>query len=331
MEHIKINVKDLGADYTIDGLSLQKQIPTIGEIYGIPAALHNVDKKFKTHTFRDVLMAASEGTLHCIVEDNKIQVLDPKSAFMEDSQFDELIELTEKVTGLQVNQKKHGFQRSAVVKLKDKDSDHYLSDAFSRNWSITRRAEGGMNFSTGIVRLACGNGMMVADKQFSGFLRTADKVDQLYILGFHDNADAFSIESYFQNLFAPNGVELPCSVAEMMEMHKCLRDLTNDDLPNMLFPIEAVRDFYTAQDIDISNLARKYLEKLPTGLTYYQALQILTHGAKQMAEKTIANEIKVARFCAPPLMMAKQAVDLQYQGTPHFSADQLEFWMGNRH
>jgi hypothetical protein len=331
MEHLKINVKDLGADYTIDGLSLQKQIPTIGKIYGIPSTLHNVDEKFKTNTFRDVLMAASEGTLHCIVEDNKIQVLDPKSTFMEDEQFDELISLTERITGAEIVQTKHGFQRSATVKLKDKDTDHYLGDVFSRNWKVTRRAEGGLNFNTGIVRLACTNGMAVSDAQFSAFLRNSTKVDQAYLLGFHDNAEGFSIESYLQSLFAPGGVELPCSIAEMMEMHKCLKDLTNDDLANMLYPIEAVKDFYTAQDIDISKLARKYLEKLPTGLTYYQALQILTHGAKQMADKTIDNEIKVARFCAPPRMKAKQTVDLQFQGAPIYSQSQLQFWMGDQH
>lgn len=324
MDKIQINTKDLTKEFTFDGLSLSKtQVKNLGKFYGIPEALHNVDKKFGTSTFNEVLCAATP-TIEVLVENNQVQVLDPKSRFMDDTEFLSLIDSS----GFQPEIKSEGFQKTATVKLDAKDSDSFLKDAFSRRWHITRRAEGGVSFSTEIVRLACTNGLTIPDKQFSGFIRNA-KVDTAYISGFNDSAEAFDVDAYLKGMFTVNGEPVSCSVSDMLEMHKCLSDLTQDDVADMLFPIPTIEAFYANQNIDISKLSRKFLEKLPSGLTYYECLNILTNGAKSMVEPTIDNQIKVARFCTPKRMSALKDVDLVFQGAPRFNKEQIHSWMGD--
>lgn len=328
MQTITLDTRSLSKDFTFDGISLESQFKNIEKFYGIPATLRSVDKKFKTDTFRSVLEVAAP-TLQVMVSDsNDVQVLDPKSVFLQDNEFDQLIDLAEHTSGIQARRSTNKFQKSATIQLKDKDTDSFLGDVFLRSWTITRRAEGGLSFSTDLLRLACTNGMVVPDKQFSGFIRNA-KVDQAYLTGFHDMADGFSVDDYLRSLFTHNGEPVPCSLADLHEMHDCLQDLTKDDLADMLFPIASVEDFYASQNIDTTKLARKYLDKLPTGLTYYQALNILTNGAKSMVAKTIDNQIRVARFCQPKRLQNMKDVDLHWQGMPTFSSAQVSSWMGD--
>lgn len=327
MDRITIKTKDLDANFQLDGLSLEGQFGNIEKFYGIPATLHNVDKKFKTRTFRDVLEAAAP-TLDILVKDSAIQVLDPKSVYMEDDEFNSLISMAEEVSGEQASVTEGNFQKQATIKMADRDTDNFMGDVFSRTWTVTRRAEGGLSFSTDIIRLACTNGMVIPDKQFSGFIRSA-KADHAFLTGFHENAASFSIDDYMKSLFLHNGTPVPCSLADMIEMHQCLAQLTQDDLADILYPLERVREFYAEQDIDTTKLARKYLDKLPTGLSYYQALNILTNGAKAMADKTIDNQIKVARFCRPTKMKSMKDVDLHWEGMPRFSNAQIHSMMGD--
>lgn len=327
MERITIKTKDLDANFAFDGLSLEGQFGNIQQFYGIPATLHTVDKKFGTHTFRDVLESAAT-TLDVLVEDNNVQVLDPKSKFMVDDEFDQLIETSEEIAGIKAETHKSRFQKQAVFKLKDNEGDTFLDDVFSRTWTVTRRAEGGISFSTDIIRLACTNGMVIPDKQFSGFIRSAS-VDTAFLSNFHDNAVGFSVDQYLKSLFIHNGKPVPCSLADLIEMQACLQKLTDDDLANVLFPVAQVQDFYAAQNIDTTKLARKYLDKLPTGLSYYQALNILTNGAKSMVDKTIDNQVKVAKFCQPKRMQNMKDVDLHWEGIPMFTDAQVHLMMGD--
>jgi len=329
MDIVTLKTKDLNDKYEVDGISLVSQFSNIEKFYGIPATLHNVDKNFKTHTFRDVLEAAAP-TLRVLVKDNAVQVLDPKSQFMEDEEFDSLLTMVTEVAGIQPTSTKQTskFQRQAVINLEPTDKDSFLGDVFSRSWTVTRRAEGGLSFSTDITRLACTNGLVIPDKQFSGFMRKP-KIETAILSSFHENALAFSVEDYLKSLFLHNGNPVPCSLADMLDMQKCLADIADEDLANILFPVNQIKEFYGAQGIEVEKLARKYLDKLPTGLSYYQSLNILTNGAKSMAEKTIDNQVRVARFCQPKRMQNMKDVDLHWEGTPKFSATEIHLMMGD--
>jgi hypothetical protein len=329
MDRLTLKTKDLNDKFEIDGISLVKQFDNIQKFYGIPATLHNVDKNFHTHTFRDVLEAAAP-TIDVLVKDNVVQVLDPKSRFMEDEEFNSLITMAEEVTGKTPKAVKQTskFQKQAVITLDATDKDSFLGDVFARSWTVTRRAEGGISFSTDITRLACTNGLVIPDKQFSGFMRKP-KIETAVLSSFHDNAVAFSVEDYLKSLFMHDGNPVPCSLADMLEMQKCLAEIADEDLSEMLFPVAQIKEFYGAQGIEVDKLARKYLDKLPTGLSYYQVLNILTNGAKSMAEKTIDNQVRVARFCQPKRMKNMKDVDLHWEGMPTFSMAEIHLMMGD--
>lgn len=327
MERITIKTKELDSNYCVGDLNISSQINNVMKFYGIPQSLKGVDKKFNTNVLHQVIEAAAP-TLDVIVDSDRIQVLDPRSSFMEDEEFSQLVDMSQEVSGAEAVIVNEGFQKKATIQLADKDTDSYLGDVFKRSWSVVRRAEGGLSFSTDILRLACTNGMVIPDKQYSGFIRSS-KADHLFVTSFHDAASEFSVDKYLQSLFTHNGEQIPCSVADMWEMHSCLASLTDDDTADVLFPIQTVSEFYAEQAIELSNLSRKYLDKLPSGFTYYQALQILTNGAKLMAEKTIDNEIKVASFCKARRVHQMKDVDLHFEGSPSFSLAKIHSLMGD--
>lgn len=327
MERLTLKTKELSTDYQIGDISLSSQVDNIMNFYGIPQALRSVDKKFNTNTLREVIEVAAP-TIDVLVDENSVQVLDPKSVFMGDNEFYQLLEVVQNVTGVGAKVTDNKFQKQAEIQLKERDSDSFLGDVFSRNWSVIRRAEGGLSFSTGILRLACTNGMVIPDKQFSGFIRNAT-ADQAFLTGFHDTALGFSVDAYMRATFMHNGEYIPCSLADMYEMHDCLAQITQDDLADMLYPLQTVEEFYTSQGIDVAHLSRRYLDKLPTGFTYYQALNILTNGAKAMADKTIDNQVKVAKFCQSKRIQSMKDVDLHWEGMLSFSNAQIHALMGD--
>lgn len=329
MDIVTIKTKDLSSDYSFDGVTLSvDNLKQIEMYYKIPATLRNVDKKFKTDTFRTVLEAATSNMQLLVDDNNMVQVLDPKSKFMQNDEFNQLLDIAEKEVGSSYNLTKSGFETSATFDVNDKDDDSFVGDLFKRRMKIVRRAEGGLSFNTSVIRLACTNGLEVADKQFTGFIRNAS-ADNVYIRNFYDSVDNFSVKKYFEGVFKKDGKFVPCSVGDLSEMHSCLQGLTDDGVADMLFPMSTIKEFYDAQGIDIDNLARKYLDKLPTGLTYYQALNILTNGAKQMIDDNIDNKVKIARFCSPRRIQQMQDTELHWRGNPTFSQDQISSWMGD--
>lgn len=329
MERITIKTKDLRPDFQVDGVSMEPHFKDIERFYRIPAALHNVDKNFGTHTYLDVVKAATP-ELKLLVEGDKMQLLDPKYTFIEDAVMDAAVDTIEKNLGVQAEVHNGTFQRDVVVKLKMEDDDHYLNDAFSRHWTLTRRPEGGVSLSSSIVRLSCTNGMVMPDKQFTIKSRTAlPTIEATREL--HATVSLLKVAEYLEALFTQDGEQVPCSFADMLDMQKCLIDLTDDpEFVEGLFPVEGVKLFYTAQGIDTTKLARKWLDKLPTGLTYYQSLQILTNGAKRMTAPTIENQVKVARFCAPKRMKNLKDTNLQWSGAPKWDTTDISHWMGDR-
>lgn len=324
---IVVKTADLSKDFKFDGVSLEPQFKNIEKFYGIPNALHSVDKKFSTSTFRTVLEAAAPELQVMVDDSNNVQVLDPRSRYLDDAGFDQMLA----AAGPDVKVEKRGFEKQATVVLQDSDTDVYLGDVFKRQIVITRRAEGGVSINTAIERQVCSNGLMVPDKQFSATLRNPSKFSTELFSSYYDAAGSFNIDEYLQKLFSRDGSPIQASIADIMKMQDCLIRITDDeDLGNLLYRTDRMKDFYAEQAIDIDSLARQYLDKLPSGLTYYQALNILTSGAKAMAEKTIDNQIAVAAFCTPQKMKCLQQVkELQFTGMPQFSNAEIRLFMGD--
>lgn len=330
IQTITIKTSDLGTDYTFGSLNLSTQVKNMGRFYGIPEALHNVDRKFGTNTFREVLQAATK-ELNVLHDDNTggIQLLDPRSVYLDDDKFDQLISSIQ--GDPQVSSTK--FQKQAIYKIKPSDTDNFVGDVFGKQLVVTRKAEGGISVNTELMRQVCSNGLVLPDKQFSQTMRKPSKLTAELFSAYFDAAEAFNVDEYLSALFNNDGNPVQASLADVYKMKDCLIDVTEDtDFADMLFQTARMEEFYKSQGINVAELSRQYLDKLPSGLTYYQALNILTSGAKVEASPSIDNKIKVASFCTPQKMKSlKNVADLQFSGMPTFSNAEIHLWMGDGH
>lgn len=329
MQTLTIKTSSLTPDFKFDGISLEPQFPNIEKFYGIPAALHNVDKKFNTSTFRTVLEAAAP-TLDVLVSDSSVQVLDPRSTFLNDDEFNQVIELAESISGTTATRSTNKFQKSATIKLQEKDSDSFLGDVFSRSWTITRRAEGGLSFSTDLLRQICSNGAIVKEKEFYTLLRRPDHANRSMLSVFATTADNLNVSDYLTSIFNREGSPVQASMADIYSMQDTLTKITgNKDLASVLYPTSVMEMFYESQGIDCKSLARKYLDYLPSGFTYWQAFCALTNGAK-CSDGSIDSKIEVASYCSPQRIKNLKATrELHFEGMPVFSNAEIRLRMGD--
>lgn len=309
---------------TPEGFLLEKkQLSDVCKFYGIPGTLLNVDKKFGTDTFAEVTKVHAP-IVKVMVADENVQVLDPKSALVPDEKFEEIISIASAVSGLEPKVRKN----KAVFELPALDNDAFLGDLYSRSLSIERLPQGGVNMATALLRLICTNGMVVPDSQYKSLIRSGN-VDKMILSAFWDAVDNFNVDQYFRQLFIHGGQPISASVADYFGMHDTLARITEDvDIANLLFPKDPIIEFYGNQKISLDRMSRSTLNRLPSGIEYYQCFCILTHGAKQ-AEKTLENEIQVSNWCRPSLLAQIKASDLSFKGIPHFEQSNIRSRMGD--
>lgn len=319
-----------GGYQTPEGLLMtDKELKDVCGFYKIPATLINVDNTFKTQTLLDVVRVAAP-KVQIIEQDGMIQVLDPKSNFVSDEEFNLIIEQAQEKTGLEftVDDKRKGIARRISFKTKPTDTDSFVGDVFEKSIAIERLPQGGINLSTALLRLVCTNGMILPDAQYKSLIRSG-LVDAPVLTAFSDAVKNFNVDEYFKNLFFKNGEALHASVSDYLGMKQTLKGITDgDDLAEILFPMDGIKQFYEAQGISLDGLSRATLNKLPSGLRYYEAFNILTHGAKS-ADKTLENEIRVASWCRPSYLSQIKNSDVVFKGMPHFDSLAIKERMGD--
>lgn len=323
MRKVTINTADLSTNLVCGEYDLGPQAGNISTYYGIPYTLVTVDSKFKTHTFLDVIQHAAI-EMNCLVDDGKIQVLDPKSSFVDDEQFAE-VETMLKGRYDNVESKSRGFESQIKVELPESYNESFTGDVFKKQLLVTRRPEGGLSYGLQIERLICTNGSMVADKStFKTIRKPAGNEGVMAEL--FAGVENMSINEYLMSLFMHQGEMVPCSVADMTEMASTLQKMTGEDATP--YPLENIAAVYASQDIDINKLSRQNLAKLPSGFSYYEAFNVLTHGAKQ-AEDTLQNKIEVAKYYKSKRMKALSATGVVFSKAPSFSKEFKHHLMGD--
>lgn len=328
MNTLTFKPNHLTDDFKLGDFKLEsRDIQDLAKFAGMPTALYNTDKKFGTHTYRDVLSVAFE-EVQVLEDEGKYQILDPNSDFIPDDQFEVLVDQLQEFSGRECEVRKNGFELIASIKFDTNENDMFDNDVYRRMLTLTRKRQGGLAISTELLRVICTNMSMVADNQFKLDLKR-NLPDQAMFLAFINGAANFSVEEFLNNLFKYKGEDLICTYSDMVEMHSVLTDLVDEPTANTLYPMALVENFYNQQGINVQKLPRKSLDKLPTGLTYYQAYNILTNGAKLMREENLSNKIKIAGFTNRSKLRNKQAVELKYNSIPEFTNSQIALWMGD--
>lgn len=338
METVKTKVKDWkptedGFYETPEGIKLHKQaLQDVCDFHKIPQTLLSIDKKYHTNTFIDVAKAVTEEVEILRSDDGScIQVLDPKSNFVSDEQFFEVGEMIKKLSGLDIKEQENGFGKTYEFQLPaNEESDTFVGDLFQKSVKIDRLPQGGVNLSTLLLRLICTNGATMKDAQYYSLIRSgqvSDAIAQVFV----DKVQNLNLGEYFKTLFYHNGEPVIASVSDYLGMRDTLKTITElePEALDAYFPVEPLSEFYEAQNIDITKLNRGLLNRLPSGLKYFEAWNILTNGAK-LAERTIRNEMKVADWARNTRMTSIQASDLVFSGMPTFSQATIHQRMGDK-
>lgn len=337
MQTVKTKIKDWkptedGFYETPEGVKLQtKQLQDVCEFHKIPQTLLTIDKKYHTNTFIDVAKTVTEEIEVLIDSDNSlVQVLDPKSNFVTDEHFYEIGEMVTKLSGLELKETNSGFNKTFEFQLPaNAESDTFVGDLFQKSVKIDRLPQGGVNLSTWLLRLICTNGATAKDSQYYSLIRSgqvSDAIAQVFV----DKVQNLNLNEYFKTLFYHKGEPVIATVADYLGMRDTLKSITDleKEALDAYFPVEPLQEFYDAQNIDITKLNRNLLNRLPAGLKYFEAWNILTNGAK-LAEKSIRNEMKVADWARNTRMTSIQASDLVFTGMPQFSQQTIHQRMGD--
>lgn len=304
----------------------------ICKFYSIPGTLLNVDKKFGTSTFLDVLQHVDKAqNMQALVNDDGkiLSIIDPKSTYITDTEFDDMIERLNKV-GLNTTEEQQleGATRKVHLDINIIDSDSFLEDVFKRRIMVERLASGGCYMSLDLLRLACTNGMLMSDKQFQSISRNKP-FDDSTLTTYMSDMHAFSLKGYLENLWYKNGKMIQASVADFYGMRKTLADVVDSEVAELYFPTAPIEEHYAAQDIDVKEINNNLRSRMPAGVTYYDCFNILTNGVKQAKEYTLEDQIRVATWCKPSRIQQLKQSDISFSGVPHYDANLIKALKGD--
>lgn len=325
MQQVRTNInkweKKDGAIVTAEGYKLsEKQLGDQCDFLRVPKTLLNIDREYNLDTTLQVLRAASVGEERLLVDDNGevLSVLDHRSTFMEDEQFFETLKLVEDNSiKAPCEIRKSGAAIRATYTLEETGTDTVLGDVFNRQVIIERKPEGGIYIGTGLLRLVCTNGCQVADKEYRQLFR--NNVNPETFAHLMASIRTMDVTGYFSRLFSNNGKWIEASVADYMGMRKTLSDIVGNEVAAEYFPVGPIYDHYEAQNIEVNKMSRTIQQKLPAGVTYFDAFNIMTNGCKRAADTiTLADEIEVANWARPSKLKQLRESDIQHHGMPSF-------------
>lgn len=307
-----------GGFMTGEGLHLgNSQVIDLCKYTGVPATLVNIDERHGTNATLEVLKAVSKTQPELMVSDGSVlNVMDPKSRYIHD---DEFVELTNSLSRFGVSSgttKNRGARSVVTYNLEKQDTDSVLGDVFQRRVHLDRLPQGGLIITAGLLRLICTNGCVVADNQYRQHFRT--KIDDAKLAEKLAAIAGLQVEDYFKKLFSHNGEWVEASVANFLGMRQTLEAVTCKEVADQYFILDPITKHYEAQGTDISKLPRTMLEKLPSGLSYFDCFNILTHGAKQAEDLATAEEVAIGGWAAPSKLSHMKATVMGLKGRPEF-------------
>lgn len=324
----KVDNQIVAEDNRIVELEVQKQLL---DFYGVPGTLLNVDKKYGTNTVLEVLRNVPKiDEMQVLTDEDKIvSVIDPKSKFISDDDFNKMCEKLNEAKLNAVEVKNSKGTRQMSYELEATDDDNFIGDLFKRKVLVERKNTGGVYMSLDLLRLACTNGMLVNDKQFYKFSRVnpfEDAAMKAYMSDMH----AMSLKDYLNSLWYKDGELIGASVADFIGMKKTLEQITDSDVADMYFPMDPILNHYGSQGIDVESINNNLRSRMPSGLSYYDVYNILTNGVKQAVDITLEDRIKVAAWTTPSRIRQVKQSAVHFEGRPHFDMNLVESLKGDK-
>lgn len=305
------------------------------KFYGLPGVLPKVDAAHNTRVVVDVMQATTNEPVKFLVDDEKNEIIspiDPRSNFITDEQFDTMkneflsrgFDIKEAPTYHKV---KWG---DAWFEAPFEGDSSVMGDAIRKTIQIQRMPQGGCHLSMGIIRQICTNGAVVKEKEYSHLSRTMP-FTQDHIENYIKVIGGMDLQQYLMSKWFVDGKPIEASVGDYYGMRSTLLKATDKETADISFPTEPIVDFYKSQNIEIGEINNNLRNRIPSGLSYYDCFNILTHGMKQVPTRTLEHEIEIAGWgFGRRLRQLAQTQELAFTGKPRFDQDQLRLLRGDR-
>lgn len=318
-------VNFVNSEFTIPSTLLM----TLLASYKVPATTVALDKKYGLTTMHDILSKqVVEFDVVVSDEGKPLSILDHRNKFVVDTEYEELVTGISDKLGIQGDTKVSGATTETKFTLDVADSDNFLGDVFKRQLHITRLPQGGLAINTGTLRLACTNGMMVTEKGHS-LLSRAGVPDEAAILNMISTILAFNLMTYMNKLWYRDGELVECSVADFYGMRNTLASITDRDTANYFYDDEPIKAHYLNQNVDLTKIPARLKSRMVSGITYYDAFNILTNAAKQAPELTLEDKIGISKWASPTRLLQLKNSDPQFSGRPHFNESLIQRLKGD--
>lgn len=177
-------------------------------------------------------------------------------------------------------------------------------------------AQGGVYCTAALLRLACTNGMLVADSQYRDLFRK--EINEEKMLENFQAVMNLNTTEYFQKMFSKDGKWFEASVADYMGMRQTLINICGKEIADSYFPTAPIFEHYSSQNIQVDKIARPVQAKLPAGVTYFDTFNILTNGIKRAEGISLKEEIEVGRWARPSYLKQLREADIAFHGRPKF-------------
>jgi len=333
MEVIKTNPmawKQEAGVMTFDGRTISKDITSeLLEYSGIPETLANIDAKHETNFTLQLLQKTAKKDVEFVIDNDKIlSVVDPRSKFITDEQFDEIVESFVKSGAGTPQYRKVGAATRAFFEVQEQPID-FVGDIFKKRLILERCKQGGLYVNVGLLRLACTNGQLVNDSSVRKLYRKGIRPTEAVVNPLLSLLMAFDTKQWLSSIFMDaDGNFRQASVAQYLGMKTDLEQITEEGIADAFYPIEPIQECYQKQGFDLGQLSRKVLDRLPVGLTYYDCFSFLTNAIKQKEEHTLKDEIKIGRWCSHS--NARNGIeDLVPEGIPVFKQTLIDALKGD--
>lgn len=296
--------------------------------YKVPASTMAIDRMFEMTIVKDCLSKVTNQVQVVFSEGEVVTVKNPKAAIVQEDVFKAGVERAGAKVGMKPFFREAGFAFSAEFDFPEAKTDNMLGDLYRRRMRITRNPEGGVTTSSEFVRLVCSNGCVVSDRSYRH--ESYDGVNEERIEGIFALMSGLSLDAFLTDKFTRGGEFFPASVANFFDMKKLLAKVTTKEHADECYPEAPIREHYLKGGVEIDKINRNLLHALPSGLSYYDCFNILTHGIKFAEQLTLNDKVAVGNFVSASKIDQIKKTTLHVSGEPVYPKGLVARLKGDR-
>lgn len=275
-------------------------IKDIAVQHSVPQALFGFQKKSPISFIEPILRTLP--TMTAVVEENSvIAFVHPNKKFVTDEQFSEV--------------------KQAIAQYDPEEFSLMGTDHWNYRIGAVRPLQGGIQLDTALMRLACLNGARV---QHSAYQRAFSAMPSLKEIS---EFKPISPEEFLIQVFGVDNAR----IASVADLERMANVSTVEDV-DLYFPLQKIEDHYLKNaGVDLSKISSKSKSYLSSGLSYFDAFNILSYVTTHHAEPSFNTQKNVGTFLSKSQLNSYEIMKLSQNNltAPTFDTESLKRLRGD--